>query len=386
MLTNHGRSNTSQVVLIITDGVPSSQQQATTQANAIKKDGISILGVGVGPSLKPAEIKALCSSPSDYFPVAAWSDLDKMLEKIINASCAPAAQLWECVDDTSCLPSNASSAVSKATCEKLCGKPPAPPPPPPPPPKPPTPPPPPPKPTTLYECVEDAGCMPTKSGGVTKDVCMKDPKCAPPSPPPTPKCEGKIDLVLLLDSSCSIDAPSWKQEAAFVSKLTGALDINATGVHVGIIEFAQNVTDNLSPSGDSNAVKNAIAHLSPASSMGCETMTGVGLQHAHHMLTAHGRPKPASQVVLMITDGVPQPSSQQQVATTAANAIKKGGITIVGVGVGSVKPAEIKALCSSPSDYFPVASWSDIDAVLNKIISATCPKPPPAPSVSVAFS
>lgn len=195
---------------------------------------------------------------------------------------------------------------------------------------------------------------------------------APPAPPAPPPCG--IDLVLVLDSSCSIKNASWTQAVRFVSNLTDALPIAPAGVHVGIVEFALSVTDNLEPTGDVAAVKTAISQLNPASSMGCKTHTAVGLRHGHTMLTNHGRAN-VSQVVLLITDGSPVPKDTGiKNAAAEAAALKKDGVTILGVGVlgsGGLNETEIKELCST-GGYFSVASWSDIDKYLNKIISASC--------------
>ena len=61
-----------------------------------------------------------------------------------------------------------------------------------------------------------------------------------------------------MDSSCSIDSgshgPNWKKSVDFVSKLVDSLNVSDTGVHVGIIEFADKVTDNLQLSGSKTAV------------------------------------------------------------------------------------------------------------------------------------
>ena len=192
-----------------------------------------------------------------------------------------------------------------------------------------------------------------------------------------------MDLMLALDSSCSIDAPSWVSEVDFVNKVVNKLNISDTQVHVGIVEFAKKTTENLAPTGDISKVKEVVSKLPGQGphTMGCETHTDVALTDAAQMLKG-GRKVP--KVTIVVTDGVPLGKNHgEKKATKAANALKQQGVKLIGVGVGpEIAKKEnadwLRSICSSNSDFFPISSWSKLDLALEAILAASC-KPPPPP-------
>ena len=86
-------------------------------------------------------------------------------------------------------------------------------------------------------------------------------------------------------------------------------------------------------------------------------------------------------IVLMITDGKPNPHDEQALNATVKEA-KARGIRIIGVGVGQgVDHALMREIVTAPyqTHYFQVEEYSKISNMLDFIIQQTCLTiPPPA--------
>jgi hypothetical protein len=199
----------------------------------------------------------------------------------------------------------------------------------------------------------------------------------------------------------------------FVQKVVDKLAIDDKHVHLGIVEFAKKVSENLAPTGDISKVHEVVSKLPGEGphTMGCETHTDTALKDAGELLQ-NGRKVP--KVTLVVTDGVPLGDNHGEKATTkAAIALKAQGVKILAAGVGpkiaekehadflrglcaqresnsqSPNPTaptlaghEIQSLtcrcrCSAPDDYFAIASWDQLDKALEAIIAASCPPTPP---------
>ena len=190
----------------------------------------------------------------------------------------------------------------------------------------------------------------------------------------TSSCE--VDLVMMIDTSCGINAKEWAQASDFVTKFAANLTLGPNSTWLGIIEFAKNVSNNLFPTGSRTDVDHAIQNRNPASSMGCQTRTGFALQAALQMVQFHGRPN-VTKVVMLVTDGRPRPLLWQgRLATQYANELRALGVRLLGVGVGTkaADRAAIQALCTRPTDYFNVTSFAALDGSLKLIVQDACMK------------
>jgi hypothetical protein len=198
-----------------------------------------------------------------------------------------------------------------------------------------------------------------------------------------------IDLGIVLDSSCSIEAgtpahnkkcdgsitcPNWDRSVQFVTNIANNVNIDPNGAWLSLVEFAHQVSDNLLPSGSVNKVNAMISELPKHGphTMGCDTYTKKGLMHMENMLLGEGRPR-APKVALVITDGKPTGKGSVQRAIHQAKDMKAHGIRIIGVGVGSAINRDFMLnIVSNPSDYHPVADWTSISMLLHNITDAAC--------------
>ncbi|EOD37261.1 hypothetical protein EMIHUDRAFT_225698, partial [Emiliania huxleyi CCMP1516] len=132
---------------------------------------------------------------------------------------------------------------------------------------------------------------------------------SPPSPPSAPACNFVADVVLVLDSSGSIDESSSRPGVAkFATDIINDLAVDENFVHVGIVEFASNtyVCSNLTY--DDNTLASAIndtykANIKPdPGDRAAKTFISNALLLGEQLLTRTGRTE-ATKIMLLLTDG-----------------------------------------------------------------------------------
>ena len=189
-------------------------------------------------------------------------------------------------------------------------------------------------------------------------------------------CDEKIDLMLVLDRSTSINSgelSTLKDAAkAFVDAIAPAPDES----HVGMSSFATGATLNQHLTAIGADVKTAIDALVAS---GLTNLAG-GINLATGELDdAHEHERPAiSDVMVIITDGapnIPSPAATAQaLAATAADNARDAGIEIFVVGVGVSVATEtylITEIANSEAHYFAAVDFNDLGAILQEL--ASCP-------------
>ena len=230
-------------------------------------------------------------------------------------------------------------------------------------------------------------------------------------------CSGKIDLVVCIDASGSVNDDEWTQQADFVKGYVDVFSgnhadttcdkpsghaINAgdgcgdfegeNGLKISIMNFASGNIVNIGLSTDYQAIKLATLRTENG-----ETNTHKCLLAAEDKLRdpSQGARNGAAKIILLLTDGTPTSDSD---ATAAANAAKAAGTLIIGVGVGTghcygkgvctPTPLTPKGCCSgddntimkmvSPpsSDYYIRigGDFSDLKSKLQSITDLSCPR------------
>ena len=74
---SHRPGSAGQIVIIVTDGDQNQGLPAESTASALKAEGVTIFGVGVGPDVKQSKIEKWVSLPvSEHdFPVSDWGSI-----------------------------------------------------------------------------------------------------------------------------------------------------------------------------------------------------------------------------------------------------------------------------------------------------------------------
>lgn len=95
--TNGDRSDASNVVIIITDGIPTRNEgEAIPQARNLHNEGIRVYAIGITQFIDEATLRDFSSSPrelgTNYFTTPDFSGLDNILSSVISstAGCTPA--------------------------------------------------------------------------------------------------------------------------------------------------------------------------------------------------------------------------------------------------------------------------------------------------------
>jgi len=193
--------------------------------------------------------------------------------------------------------------------------------------------------------------------------------------PPTVRCKGKIDLMLVLDRSGSINSTELTQLKNAANSFITALAPTLNGVHTGQTSFATNATLNLHLTDNEAAAHAAINALVA----GGNTNLAGGINLANGELAnpgdGHDRADIDSpDVMVIITDGapnVPSPSANAQAqATAAANAADAAGTEVFVLGVGVIASTETflkNNIATNLAHYFSVANFANLEAALVQI-------------------
>ncbi len=191
-----------------------------------------------------------------------------------------------------------------------------------------------------------------------------------------PGCDEKIDLMLVLDRSGSINLTELADLKTAAKAFVDAIAPSADESHVGMSSFASTASLNQHLTDDGTAVKTSIDALVAGGFTnlkgGIDLATGE-LDDLHE----HERP-PIKDVMVIITDGAPNrplPSdTADDAAAASADDARTVGIEIfvVGVGVSPATELYLKTdIADDASHYFSAADFADLETVLEDLV--TCP-------------
>ncbi|XP_068017410.1 matrilin-3 [Melanerpes formicivorus] len=182
-----------------------------------------------------------------------------------------------------------------------------------------------------------------------------------------------LDLVFIIDSSCSVRPEESEKVKIFLSEMIDTLDIGERTTHVAVMNYASTVKVEfpLQTYFDKASMKEAISHIEPLSS---GTMTGLAIQTAmDEVFTEEMGTQPASfnipKVVIVVTDGRPQ----DQVQDVAASA-QTAGTEIYAVGVDPEDMQSLRIMASKPLDehIFYVETYGVIEKLTSKFRRTFC--------------
>jgi len=139
--------------------------------------------------------------------------------------------------------------------------------------------------------------------------------------PPDPQCSGKMDIVLVVDSSGSWTEKGYNVVKAFVTGLTKMYDLDRKKVKLGIVEFSKEAHIIQGMTYDKNEVEKSLANLKFRKGL---TDMAKGLLTAEKLLL-DGR-KDSQSEVIVITDGKP---SFKFATSNAARKLNEHGARLV---------------------------------------------------------
>ena len=192
-------------------------------------------------------------------------------------------------------------------------------------------------------------------------------------------CKGKLDLMLVLDLSSSIDSTELATMKTAAKAFVDALVPSADGVHVGLATFSATSTLNVHLTSDGSAVKTTIDGLAT----GLSTNLASGITTADNELLnpgdGHDRlDADAPDLMVIITDGNPNTpggeAAAEAAAAAAATTAKGNAVEIFAVGVGTTAGTTTylkTSIVSTPDSthYFDAVDFADLEPILIDLAS-----------------
>ena len=204
-------------------------------------------------------------------------------------------------------------------------------------------------------------------------------------PPPTVACDTKVDLCLIIDSSGSIrdnnptdGSDNWSTQLEFLSNLIGDFTVGAEETRVGAVVFSeQSVLEfPLNRFYTVGEVQDAIKSIPY---MGQTTNTPEALIKTRNECFSplNGDRSDVTNLVIIVTDGLPFPLERRTPALDAAFALREAGVTMVAVGISDAADEDFLRAMSSPpqiegQNFFTAIDFAELAAIRNTVVENTC--------------
>jgi len=191
-------------------------------------------------------------------------------------------------------------------------------------------------------------------------------------PEPIEVCDGKVDLLYIMDISGSIRDEDWPIVEGFFINLTAAFNVTPDAARVGVVTFSRESRVRLlfSECDDSACVDALIASISHDTANG--TNIFAALQDANDVIYADGngeRPD-VIDVVVLFTDG--KSNRNEELTIPEADILKAGGAEIFVVAIGNdtqVNVTELTLLASEPveTNLLRIVNRDDFSELLDQV-------------------
>lgn len=276
------RKNTSKVLILITDGIPTFDSNKLPMEVAQSKDsGIRIVTVGVTDQVNVTLLQSIASTPQDYVYGGDFKSLDAIKNAVIN-------------NDT-CKP-----VVITTT-------------------------------TTPQTTTTQTTTPMTTTPMTTVPMTTTTPK--PTAPPVTLGCNNGADIVIMMDASGRVGYPNFNLIKEFVVKLVEQFDVEGGKIRIGLLTYSStiNLQFNLNQFTDRVSMFGAIRNTSYPSG-GADIAGGLNYARTNMFTSAAGDRANFPNIIVVITDG---PSNNQNTTLSAATQVKNANIRIVALGIGN---------------------------------------------------
>ena len=224
--------------------------------------------------------------------------------------------------------------------------------------------------------------------------------CLVVAPVPVPKCESKLDLCLIIDSSGSIrdnnptdnSYDNWQLQLNFLSSLIGGFSVGLDATRVGAIVFSEDVrlAFSLDRYNNGEEVQEAILNIAY---MGQTTNTPSALTQTRNQCftTANGDRPDAINLAIIVTDGFPYPINRRSPAIAEAAALRSAGASMIAIGVTDAIDQDFLKEMSSPpqlegQNYFTARDFTLLQGIIRDVVESTCQIEVPTPGMFLISS
>lgn len=181
------------------------------------------------------------------------------------------------------------------------------------------------------------------------------------------------DLVILLDSSTSVNQLNFKKMLNFVKQLLGTANIDSGDVRVGVLSYSNKarIHFNLNAHNKYRNIAQAVNNIRYVYGK-TNTADAIRLMREEMFLSYHGDRPEVPNVCLIITDGVSSVNPERTIPE--AIAARDEGIHIYAIGVGLSDTRELEAIATSPAsdNMFNVQQFSELSSLANVIFADVC--------------
>jgi uncharacterized protein YegL len=184
-------------------------------------------------------------------------------------------------------------------------------------------------------------------------------------------CVTKIDAVILLDGSGSIQTSDYELDRQFVRDFISRFRLSEELARISIVQFSDNTVVQADLVGDLTTAALAINQPQMKQSTG----TIAAMNTVADLLAKQSRAQlNVPTVTFLVTDGAQSDGTDAQFLAAADRVKAMGRFFILGVGQASQKAEMLKQAVTQPAEnyYAPVAQFKDINSVLDYLTSSVC--------------
>jgi len=314
--SNGDRQSVPNVLVVITDGLSNDPNATWQQAMATRANNISIIAVGIGNQVDDNELRAIASDPLDFNVLHAtnYSTLSAELNNKLQAALCP--------NDTLC---QSSPCQNGGTCRAIFGG---------------------------IAC----DCQPASTG----TRCER-------------KCSGVLDIIVVLDSSGSIQSQRFQLIKLMIMEMVQNLEIGSDKTRVGLLYFSRKA--DLMFNLDTYFVKqDLIEAIRRVEYVGNVTYTADALRMLRTLFQPQYGDRPNVQnLAIVVTDGNSNVDPNSTVSE--AKLTRLSGVRIVTATLGDyVNLDEVRAIASQPwsANLFYVDNYTLWTQISPQLVNATC--------------
>ncbi|KAH9505510.1 Collagen alpha-5(VI) chain [Bulinus truncatus] len=187
--------------------------------------------------------------------------------------------------------------------------------------------------------------------------------------------KSRADIIFVLDASSSIKKENWIYQTKFAAEVTQAFAIGPDDVQFSTLIFNSDVTKihDLNTYSDKKALYNTIYNIPYPISTGTYTYRAFRKIREDGLFTAKYGGRNIRRIVIVMTDGE---SSDRVKTTDEAALLKKDGVIILTVGIGSaINMVELRDMASDPEkNVFVAGSYELLNVIKNSLLTITCEK------------
>ncbi|XP_045165576.2 uncharacterized protein LOC123529337 [Mercenaria mercenaria] len=182
----------------------------------------------------------------------------------------------------------------------------------------------------------------------------------------------KVDIVVVLDASESIQLPNWPKMLTFTTEILGEAEIDEDNVRVGLLTYRHNasVEFNLNEYHKKDAMFGAIKSVPYVRG---STNTGFAIETAREkmFIPSKGDRPNVDDVLIIVTDG---DSDDYDYTIEQAKLARDSGIHIFAIGIALKNLTELKNIASPPAEQnvLSINDFDNLKTLKGKIFASIC--------------